>query len=117
MKKIEEKLIRLEPTILDQIRCGLSTIYKISHDEVFKEATRKVTQITKAQYIVYSNFNNVYECILLSDDGESLYKSTRDAYGFAYDDLDIEINFLELSTKQPIKVPLEVFGFGCAITA
>jgi hypothetical protein len=101
MQEITKKLKKLPKEIESNLKCSIASIHKIKHDEDYNLFIKSNTELKGIEYIVYSNFNQIKESILLDKDG-SLIKLEKNLHPkLSFESLDFNINNYNIIENHP----------------
>ncbi len=106
MKKLNEVLINIPEVISGNLKCSVSSIHKIKHDENYEKLISKESTLKDAAYVVYSNYNAVREAQFLDVRGGYIGSLKGLNQNLIYDKLDFEIDYYDITENHPFTLSL-----------
>jgi len=103
MKTIDNVLINIPRNIKSDLKCSVATIHKIKNDTYFKELIKEHTNIRDAQYIVYSNYNQVRKSDFLDARGGLVISIDEVNQHLTYEELNFQIDHYNITENHPFK--------------
>lgn len=106
MKKMNEVLINIAENIEGNLKCSVASIHKIKRDKNFEELVSLHKELSDAEYVVYSNYNQVRECEFLDARGGHISSISGVNQNLVYDKLDFVIEHYNIIENHPFNSSL-----------
>ena len=97
--ELKSKLPKIDVNLELEIRSGLSSIYKLRKDNIYKKFIENYQDLQKAEYVIYPNDNADRGTVFLDKDGRIIKKVNFYANELVYEPNDFEIEYPKIHSK------------------